>query len=158
MKCRSEYLEIFGYLNSQSTNSSSDGLNGVDRTGNTVWKSYHTWCGADRSTNHPPPQARYLISSNSLYMSLQTTATKLKERKFKIRYKGKKIPTTLSSSTLISSDRLTSRRRARMRERKRDCLKQNRLKQNFLRTAVSMEIEFSFPVSISGAGKCTSAV
>ena len=89
MKCRSEYLEIFGYLNSQSANSSSDDLNGVDRTSNNVWKSYHTWCGADRSTNHPPPHARYLISSNSLYMSLQTTATKLKERKFKIRYKGK---------------------------------------------------------------------
>ncbi len=80
-KCRSEYLEIFGYLNSISNNTISE------KTSNTIWKSYHTWCGSERSTNNPSPNTRYLISSNSLYMSLQTAVSK-KPRYFKIRYKG----------------------------------------------------------------------
>lgn len=84
IKCRSEYLEIFGYLSPLSNNSISD------KNSNTIWKSYHTWCGAERSTNNPSPNARYLISSNSLYMSLQTAASK-KPRYFKIRYKGIRI-------------------------------------------------------------------
>jgi hypothetical protein len=86
IKCRSEYLEIFGYLNSGSNNSSSVDITS-DKNSNTIWKSYHTWCGAERSTNNPSSNARYLISSNSLYMSLQTAISK-KPRYFKIRYKG----------------------------------------------------------------------
>ena len=86
MKCRSEYIEIFGYINSISSNTSSDGIQS-DKTSRDVWKSYHTWCGADRSTNHPSANSRYLISSNSLYMSLQTGFSK-KPRYFKLRYKG----------------------------------------------------------------------
>jgi hypothetical protein len=86
MKCRSEYLEIFGYLNSIATNVSSDDAVS-DKNSKNMWKSYHTWCGADRSTNHPSTHARYLISSNSLYLSLQTAVSK-KPRYFKIRYKG----------------------------------------------------------------------
>ncbi|UJR25937.1 hypothetical protein I4U23_007285 [Adineta vaga] len=84
-KCRSEYLEIFGYLNSISTNSTSD-KSVSEKYSQPIWKSYHTWCGADRSTNSPTPNTRYLISSNSLYMSLQTSASK-RPRSFKIRYK-----------------------------------------------------------------------
>ena len=87
VKCRSEYLEIFGYINSVSTNSSSDEMSSSDRNAQNIWKSYQTWCGSDRSTNHPSAHARYLISSNSLYMSLQTAVSK-KPRYFKIRYKG----------------------------------------------------------------------
>ncbi|CAF0774894.1 unnamed protein product [Adineta ricciae] len=84
-KCRSDYLEIFGYLNSISTNLPSDKSN-AERNSLPVWKSYHTWCGADRSPYNPTPNTRYLISSNSLYMSLQTSASK-RPRYFKIRYK-----------------------------------------------------------------------
>ena len=74
-KCRAEYLEIFGYDSS-------------DPKDNNIWKAYHTWCGTDRSSNSPLPNARYLIASNSLYMSLQTTVSR-KSRHFKIRYKSK---------------------------------------------------------------------
>jgi len=81
IKCRSEYLEIFGYLNSVSNNTRSE------KNSNTIWKSYHTWCGSEGSANNPSPNTRYLISSNSLYMSLQTAVSK-KPRYFKIRYKG----------------------------------------------------------------------
>jgi hypothetical protein len=87
VKCRSEYLEVFGYLNAASPNVSTIDDGHSDRNGKNIWKSYYTWCGADRSTNHPSPTARYLISSNSLYMSLQTAVSK-KPRQFKIRYKG----------------------------------------------------------------------
>jgi len=86
IKCRSEFIEIFGYLNSISNNSTYDDTTS-HRNSKTFWKSYHTWCGAERSTNNPSPNARYLISSNSLYMSLQTAVSK-KPRYFKIRYKG----------------------------------------------------------------------
>ena len=86
IKCRSEYLEIFGYLNSLTNNSSYD--NAVSsKDSKAIWKSYHTWCGAERSANSPSPNSRYLISSNSLYMSLQTAVSR-KPRYFKIRYKG----------------------------------------------------------------------
>jgi hypothetical protein len=78
-KCRAEYLEIFGY-------DSAFDENNFDKNHN--WKAYHIWCGADRSQNNPLSHARYLISSNSLYMSLQTTVSK-KSRYFKIRYKGR---------------------------------------------------------------------
>jgi hypothetical protein len=81
IKCRSEYIEIFGY------NSLSDD-NNLDKNTDNKWKAYHTWCGADRSLNNPIPNARYLIPSNSLHMSLQTAVSK-KPRYFKIRYKGK---------------------------------------------------------------------
>ncbi|CAF0880388.1 unnamed protein product [Adineta steineri] len=84
-KCRSEYLEVFGYLNSIANNSISDNTIS-DRNSNQVWKSYQTWCGAERSSNNPSPNTRYLISSNSLYMSLKTTIS-TKQRYFKIRYK-----------------------------------------------------------------------
>jgi hypothetical protein len=86
IKCRSEYLEIFGYLNSLTNNSSFDDTKSNKNT-EARWKSYHTWCGAERSSNNPSPNSRYLISSNSLYMSLQTAISK-KPRYFKIRYKG----------------------------------------------------------------------
>jgi hypothetical protein len=86
IKCRSEYLEIFGYLNPTSNNASYDD-SASNRNSKTVWRSYHTWCGAERSANSPSPNSRYLISSNSLYMSLQTAVSK-KPRFFKIRYKG----------------------------------------------------------------------
>lgn len=89
IKCRSEYLEIFGYINSMSNNSSSDDTISSKNSRN-IWKSYYTWCGADHSTNNPLSYARYLVTSNSLYMSLQTSISK-KPRFFKIRYKGIKI-------------------------------------------------------------------
>ncbi len=89
IKCRSEYLEIFGYLNSATNNSSFNDITS-NRDSKTIWKSYHTWCGAERSSNNPLPNSRYLISSNSLYMSLQTAVSK-KPRYFKIRYKGRAI-------------------------------------------------------------------
>ena len=89
LKCRSEYLEIFGYLNSMTTNSSGDDTSSY-KDSKMIWKSYHTWCGAQGSTNNPSSNSRYLISSNSLYMSLQTAVTK-KPRYFKIRYKGREI-------------------------------------------------------------------
>ncbi|CAF2808394.1 unnamed protein product [Rotaria sp. Silwood2] len=85
IKCRSEYLEIFGYINSQSNNSFPDDMVSNKNSKN-IWKSYYTWCGAGHSTNNQLPNARYLISSNSLYMSLQTSVSK-KARYFKIRYK-----------------------------------------------------------------------
>lgn len=85
IKCRSEYLEIFGYLNS-ATNSSSFDDTVSSKDSQTIWKSYHTWCGAQGSINNPLHHSRYLISSNSLYMSLQTAVSK-KPRYFKIRYK-----------------------------------------------------------------------
>jgi hypothetical protein len=91
MKCRSEYLEVLGYLNSPSNNPSSDDTVS-DRSTKNNWKLYHTWCGADRSANNPPVNTRYLISSNLLYMSLQTAVSK-RPRHFKIRYKGKEIMT-----------------------------------------------------------------
>ncbi|CAF1129590.1 unnamed protein product [Adineta steineri] len=74
IKCRSEFIEILGYDSS------------LDDSKNLNWKGYHTWCGADRSLNNPLPNARYLISSNSLYISLRTSISK-KPRFFKIRYK-----------------------------------------------------------------------
>jgi len=80
-KCRSEYIEILGY-------DSSDNMNNINENSN--WKVYHVWCGADRSLNNPLPNARYLITSNSLYISLQTTISK-KPRFFKIRYKSMKL-------------------------------------------------------------------
>ncbi|CAF3328105.1 unnamed protein product [Rotaria sp. Silwood1] len=85
IKCRSEYLEIFGYINSLSNNSFSDDT-ASNKNSKNIWKSYYTWCGAEHSTNNPLPEGRYLISSNSLYMSLQTAVSK-KPRYFKIRYK-----------------------------------------------------------------------
>lgn len=87
MKCRSEYLEIFGYLNSFASNSSEDETRS-DRTNKQEWKSCHVWCGTDRSTNQPASNPRYLIKSNSVYISLQS-ATSKKHRSFKLRYKGK---------------------------------------------------------------------
>lgn len=74
IKCRSEYIEIFGYDLSDNKNN--------------IWKEYYTWCGIDRSSNNPSPNARYLITSNSLYISLQTTISK-RSRYFKIRYRSK---------------------------------------------------------------------
>ena len=85
IKCRSEYLEIFGYINGLYNNSSSNSVSNKDSKA--IWKSYHLWCGPERSANGPPPHSRYLISSNLLYMSLHTGASK-KPRFFKIRYKG----------------------------------------------------------------------
>lgn len=85
-KCRSEYLEIFGYINPLMNNSYSDDTISNKNSKN-IWKSYFTWCGAEQSVNNPAPNARYLISSNSLYMALHTTKSK-KPRHFKIRYKG----------------------------------------------------------------------
>jgi hypothetical protein len=79
-KCRSEYLEIFGYDSTFDENNSDKNHN---------WKGYHTWCGTERSSNNPLSNARYLIPSNSLYMSLQTGVSK-KSRYIKIRYKGRK--------------------------------------------------------------------
>lgn len=87
VKCRSEYLEIFGYINGLTNNSSSHLTSSKDSKA--IWKSYHTWCGPERSTNGPAANSRYLISSNLLYMSLQTGVSK-KPRFFKIRYKGMK--------------------------------------------------------------------
>jgi hypothetical protein len=78
IKCRSEYIEIFGYDSSDNKNE------------NSIWKAYHTWCGNDRSLNNPLHNARYLITSNSLYISLQTTISK-KPRYFKIRYKSTRL-------------------------------------------------------------------
>lgn len=75
VKCRSEYLDIFGYDSTPT-----------EKNANTIWKSYQTWCGTDQSSNHPVTRARYLIASNSLYMSLHTSTSK-KSRYFKIRYK-----------------------------------------------------------------------
>jgi hypothetical protein len=63
-------------------------MNNINENSN--WKVYHVWCGADRSLNNPLPNARYLITSNSLYISLQTTISK-KPRFFKIRYKSMKL-------------------------------------------------------------------
>ncbi|CAF0789143.1 unnamed protein product [Rotaria sordida] len=77
IKCRGEYIEIFGYDPSFNENN-------INKNNN--WKEYHTWCGADHSVNNPLPNARYLISSNSLYMSLQTTVSR-DPRYFKIRYR-----------------------------------------------------------------------
>ncbi len=79
IKCRSEYIEIFGY------DSSNDQKN-INEENN--WKAFHIWCGTDRSANNPLSNARYLITSNSLYISLHTTVSK-KPRYFKIRYKGR---------------------------------------------------------------------
>jgi hypothetical protein len=80
IKCRTEFIEILGYDSSFDENNLDKNIN---------WKAYHTWCGADRSLNNPLPNTRYLISSNSLYISLRTTISK-KPRYFKIRYKSKK--------------------------------------------------------------------
>lgn len=77
--CRSEYLEIFGYDSSDQRTTNE----------NNIWKSYYTWCGTSRSLNNPLANARYLITSNSLYIALQTAVSK-KPRHFKIRYKSKK--------------------------------------------------------------------
>ncbi|CAF0948702.1 unnamed protein product [Rotaria sp. Silwood1] len=77
IKCRGEYIEIFGYDPSLNENN-------INKNNN--WKEYHTWCGADRSINNPLSNTRYLISSNSLYMSLQTTVSR-DPRYFKIRYR-----------------------------------------------------------------------
>lgn len=82
LKCRSDYLEIFGYDSSSEETHSG-------RNRNPIWKSYHTWCGNEPSSNHPLPHARYLITSNSVYISLQTGVSK-KTRFFKIRYKSKR--------------------------------------------------------------------
>ena len=86
IKCRSEYLEVFGYINTASNSSFSDDITS-HRNSKNVWKSYYTWCGVEHLANNPLPNARYLILSNSLYMSLQTTVSK-EPRYFKIRYKG----------------------------------------------------------------------
>ena len=92
IKCRSEYLEVFGYLNPSTNNSYDNTVSNKDSKA--IWKSYHTWCGAERSANSPSPNSRFLISSNSLYMSLQTAVSR-KPRYFKIRYKGRGIRTNL---------------------------------------------------------------
>ena len=42
VKCRSEYLDIFGYDSAPN-----------EKNTNTIWKSYQTWCGTDQSSNHP---------------------------------------------------------------------------------------------------------
>lgn len=76
-RCRSEYIEIFGY--DPSTDK-------PDQNDNHFWKSYHLWCGNQRSIQGPQSNARYLIASNSIYISLQTTISK-RSRYFKIRYK-----------------------------------------------------------------------
>lgn len=75
--CRAEYLEIFGYDSSDQRTTNE----------NNIWKSYYTWCGTSRSLNNPLVNARYLITSNSLYIALQTAVSK-KPRYFKIRYKS----------------------------------------------------------------------
>lgn len=80
LKCRSDYLEILGY------DSMSDETNS-GRIPTTNWKWFHTWCGSEPSSNHPFPHARYLITSNLVYISLHTVASK-KTRFFKIRYKS----------------------------------------------------------------------
>jgi hypothetical protein len=85
VKCRSEYLDIFGYDSAPN-----------EKNTNTIWKSYQTWCGTDQSSNHPITRARYLIASNSLYMSLHTSTSK-KPRYFKIRYKSRTRPTEPSA-------------------------------------------------------------
>ncbi|CAF2181410.1 unnamed protein product [Rotaria magnacalcarata] len=77
IKCRGEYIEILGY------NHATDHSN-IGKSDN--WKEYHTWCGIDHSANNPSPSARYLIPSNLLYLSLQTTNSR-QPRYFKIRYK-----------------------------------------------------------------------
>lgn len=92
IRCRAEYIEVFGYDSSDQKNTNE----------NNVWKSYHTWCGTTRSLNNPPPNTRYLIASNSLYMSLQTAASK-KPRYFKIRYKSKKSSINRISAMIILS-------------------------------------------------------
>ncbi|CAF2074473.1 unnamed protein product [Rotaria magnacalcarata] len=84
-KCRSEYLEIFGYINPLTNNSVSEKRTS-NKNAKNIWKSYYTWCGAEQSTNNPLPSARYLISSNSLYIALHTAVSR-KPRYFKIRYK-----------------------------------------------------------------------
>lgn len=81
IKCRGEYIEIFGY------NSKFD-ENAIDKSDN--WKEYHTWCGAEGSPSNPSPYSRYLVLSNSLYVSLQTSVSGY-SRYFKIRYKGTQI-------------------------------------------------------------------
>ena len=78
-KCRSEYIEVFGYDSSNEK---------VDRNDNHFWKSYHLWCGNQRSIHGPLSNARYLIPANAIYISLQTTSSK-RSRFFKIRYKSK---------------------------------------------------------------------
>ena len=83
VKCRSEYLDIFGYDSTPN-----------EKNTNTIWKSYQTWCGTDQSSNHPVTRARYLIASNSLYMSLHTSTSK-KPRYFKVRYKSRTRPVGL---------------------------------------------------------------
>ncbi|CAF0743914.1 unnamed protein product [Didymodactylos carnosus] len=86
IKCHTEYLEIFGYggnSNDSLTNNNNHYQNGKNGA---IWKWYHTWCGDERSSNHPLSSARYIIPSNSVYMSLQTTLSS-KSRHFKIRYK-----------------------------------------------------------------------
>ncbi|UJR22979.1 hypothetical protein I4U23_026006 [Adineta vaga] len=77
IKCRTEFIEILGYDSSYDETNQDKNLN---------WKAYYTWCGADRSLNNPLPNSRYLIASNSLYISLKTSISK-KPRYFKIRYK-----------------------------------------------------------------------
>jgi len=80
-KCRADSIEIFGYDSPDPNNNNNT---------NNIWKSKHLWCGTDRSSNSPLTNARYLIASNSLYISLQTGVSK-KPRYFKIRYKSKEI-------------------------------------------------------------------
>ncbi|CAF4325542.1 unnamed protein product [Rotaria socialis] len=77
IKCRGEYIEVLGY--NQPTDDNS-----IGKSDN--WKEYHTWCGSDHSANNPSSNARYLIPSNLLYLSLQTTNSR-ESRYFKIRYK-----------------------------------------------------------------------
>ncbi|CAF1521161.1 unnamed protein product [Adineta ricciae] len=77
IKCRTEFIEILGYDSSFDETNQDKNLN---------WKAYYTWCGADRSLNNPLPNSRYLITSNSLYISMRTSISK-KPRYFKIRYK-----------------------------------------------------------------------
>lgn len=80
IKCRTEFIEILGYDSAFDETSQDKNLN---------WKAYYTWCGADQSLNNPSPTTRYLITSNSLYISLRTGVSK-KPRHFKIRYKSKR--------------------------------------------------------------------
>ena len=79
IKCRGEYIEIFGY---DST------LNKNNFYSDNSWREYYTWCGVHRSSHNPIHGAHYLVSSNSLYISLKTTVSK-NPRYFKIRYKSR---------------------------------------------------------------------
>ncbi|CAF0941109.1 unnamed protein product [Didymodactylos carnosus] len=91
IKCHTEYLEIFGYggqNNDSLTNNNNNNYHNNNNNGKNgaMWKSYHAWCGDERSSNHPLSTSRYTIPSSSVYMSLHTVLSS-KSRYFKIRYK-----------------------------------------------------------------------